>query len=54
MEEQRSNISDRLGFDPHVYDISSLAYRDLAITGNDQTILVTGESELSAESVDQV
>ncbi|MGK3749251.1 MAG: myosin heavy subunit, partial [Bacillariaceae sp.] len=27
-----------------VYEISSLAYRDLATTGNDQTILVTGES----------
>jgi myosin heavy subunit len=44
LEERRSNIYDRLGFDPHVYEISSLAYRDLAITGNDQTILVTGES----------
>lgn len=44
LEEQRSNIYDRLGFEPHVYELSSLAYRDLVITGQDQTILVTGES----------
>eukprot|EP00536_Pseudo-nitzschia_multiseries_P000942 jgi/Psemu1/234140/estExt_Genewise1.C_120009 len=34
----------KLGLDPHVYEVSSLAYRDLAITGRDQMILVTGES----------
>lgn len=35
---------DRLGFEPHVYEVSSMAYRGLATTGQDQTILVTGES----------
>jgi myosin heavy subunit len=35
---------DRLGFDPHVYEVSALAYRGLARSGQDQTILVTGES----------
>lgn len=41
---ERQNIYDRLGFDPHVYEVSALAYRGLARSGQDQTILVTGES----------
>jgi myosin heavy subunit len=41
---EKKSIYDELGFDPHVYEVSSLAYRGLATTGQDQTILVTGES----------
>ena len=33
-----------LGFEPHVYEVSSLAYRGLAVDRKDQTILVSGES----------
>jgi myosin heavy subunit len=35
---------DRLGIEPHVYEVSSSAYRGLALEQTDQTILVTGES----------
>eukprot|EP00581_Thalassiosira_minuscula_P009908 CAMPEP_0183708778 /NCGR_PEP_ID=MMETSP0737-20130205/4981_1 /TAXON_ID=385413 /ORGANISM="Thalassiosira miniscula, Strain CCMP1093" /LENGTH=1321 /DNA_ID=CAMNT_0025936715 /DNA_START=22 /DNA_END=3987 /DNA_ORIENTATION=- len=35
---------EKLGIDPHPYETSSLAYLGLALEGNDQTILVTGES----------
>jgi myosin-5 len=42
--KEKQNIYDRLGFDPHVYEVSSMAYRGLARTNQDQTILVTGES----------
>ncbi|KAL7529623.1 hypothetical protein ACHAXR_003060, partial [Thalassiosira sp. AJA248-18] len=35
---------EKLGINPHVYETSSLAYLGLAVDGNDQTILVTGES----------
>ena len=35
---------DRLGYDPHVYETSCLAYRGLAIDKRNQTILVSGES----------
>ena len=35
---------EKLGINPHVYETSSLAYLGLALSGNDQTILVTGES----------
>lgn len=38
------NNYERLGFEPHVYEVSALAYRGLATTGQDQAILVTGES----------
>jgi myosin heavy subunit len=41
--EQKS-LYDRIGLEPHVYEVSSLAYRGLATEGQDQTILVTGES----------
>jgi myosin-5 len=30
--------------DPHVYETSSLAYRGLVVDGEDQSILVSGES----------
>jgi myosin heavy subunit len=42
--KEQKNIYDRLGFEPHVYEVSALAYRGLAVTGIDQTILITGES----------
>ncbi|KAL9191102.1 hypothetical protein ACHAXT_000808 [Thalassiosira profunda] len=35
---------EKLGINPHVYETSSLAYLGLAVEGNDQTIVVTGES----------
>ena len=34
----------RTGVEPHVYETSSLAYRGLAVDGQDQSILVSGES----------
>ena len=34
----------KIGVKPHVYEVSSLAYRGLIVDGKDQTILVTGES----------
>ena len=34
----------KAGLDPHVYEVSSLAYRGLALEGNHQSILVSGES----------
>ena len=34
----------KLGFQPHVYETSSLAYRGLALEKRNQTILVSGES----------
>jgi myosin heavy subunit len=41
---EQKKMYDRLGFEPHVYEVSALAYRGLAVTGTDQTILITGES----------
>ena len=38
------SMYDKLGFDPHVYETSCLAYRGLALERRNQTILVTGES----------
>ena len=35
---------ETLGYDPHVYEISCMAYRGLALSGESQTILVSGES----------
>jgi myosin-5 len=35
---------DRLGYEPHVYEVSALAYRGLAQDKKDQVILVSGES----------
>jgi len=34
----------RSRLEPHVYEVSSLAYRGLALEGDDQSILVSGES----------
>lgn len=38
------SVYDKLGFDPHVYETSCLAYRGLATSRKNQTILVSGES----------
>lgn len=35
---------DRLGHEPHIYEVSASAYRGLTLDGKDQTILVSGES----------
>lgn len=35
---------DKLGYEPHVYEVSALAYRGLAQDRKDQVILVSGES----------
>jgi myosin V len=39
-----SSEYDRLGCEPHIYEVSSLAYRGLKLDRKDQTILVSGES----------
>jgi myosin V len=41
-KEQGANYRSKL--DPHVYETSSLAYRGLTVEGDDQSILVSGES----------
>ena len=42
---QKSGAHDpRSLLEPHVYEASSLAYRGLALEGEDQSILVSGES----------
>ncbi len=38
------SIYSRLGLEPHVYELASLAYRGLASNRQNQTILVSGES----------
>lgn len=38
------SMYERLGMDPHVYEVSCLAYRGLASDRQNQTILVSGES----------
>ena len=54
-EEKRSYYSQRLvweehkkdareGLEPHVYEVSALSYKGLAFGGEDQSILVSGES----------
>jgi myosin heavy subunit len=35
---------DKLGYEPHIYEVSALAYRGLARDRKDQVILVSGES----------
>lgn len=35
---------DRLGHEPHIYEVSASAYRGLALEGINQTVLVSGES----------
>ena len=42
-EEFKSRY-ERLGVEPHVFEVSSSSYRNLSVDGADQTILVTGES----------
>lgn len=37
-------MDGRATLEPHVYETSSLAYRGLAVEGEDQSILVSGES----------
>lgn len=50
VDHETSNLTElktlyeKLGYEPHVYEVSALAYRELATTGQDQAILVTGES----------
>ena len=41
---QDSEKDPREGIEPHVYEVSALAYKGLAFEGNDQSILVSGES----------
>ncbi|GKY95842.1 hypothetical protein MPSEU_000544800 [Mayamaea pseudoterrestris] len=42
---QEDNDKDaRDGMDPHVYEVSALSYKGLAFGGEDQSILVSGES----------
>lgn len=54
-ENQRKHYSNKLvwepsekdprdGLEPHVYEVSSLSYKGLAFGGEDQSILVSGES----------
>ena len=54
-EEKRSYYSNRVvwsdnkkdpreGMEPHVYEVSALSYKGLAFGGDDQSILVSGES----------
>ncbi len=43
-EEDAFSQYNKLGFDPHVYETSCLAYRGLLKNEGNQTILVTGES----------
>jgi myosin-5 len=54
-EEKRNHYSNRLvwepsdcdprgSLDPHVYEVSALSYKGLAFEGEDQSILVSGES----------
>lgn len=38
------SMYDKLGVEPHVYEVSSLAYRGMFLDRKDQTILVSGES----------
>ena len=42
--EEFKTCYERLGIEPHVFEVSSLSYRGLSVDGADQTILVTGES----------
>jgi len=43
-DERELTGCDQREMEPHVYEVSSMAYRSVATTGQDQTILVTGES----------
>ncbi|KAL7561368.1 hypothetical protein ACA910_001472 [Epithemia clementina (nom. ined.)] len=39
-----SSVYGRLGFEPHVYEVSAMAYRGMFLEQKNQTILVSGES----------
>jgi myosin heavy subunit len=41
---QISKNDPRRGLEPHIYEVSSLSYAELAFRGNNQSILITGES----------
>jgi len=43
-EEHEGDSDARALVEPHVYEVSSLAYKGLAFGGDDQSILVSGES----------
>ena len=38
------SVYNKLGIEPHVYEVSALAYRGMFLNRKDQTILVSGES----------
>mmetsp|Transcript_21611 Transcript_21611/g.30276 ORF Transcript_21611/g.30276 Transcript_21611/m.30276 type:complete len:1250 (-) Transcript_21611:67-3816(-) len=40
----RQDVDPKTDVEPHVYETSSMAYRGLAVDGQDQSILVSGES----------
>jgi myosin V len=42
--EDHGEKDAREGMEPHVYEVSALSYKGLAFGGNDQSILVSGES----------
>ncbi len=42
--QNAAKADPRKRLEPHVYEVSALAYRGLAINGEDQSILVSGES----------
>ena len=39
-----TNVYDRMGVEPHIYEVSSLAYQGLLLKQENQTIIVSGES----------
>lgn len=41
---EKTQRDPREGLEPHVYEVSALSYKGLAFGGNDQSILVSGES----------
>jgi myosin V len=41
---ENSEKDPRIGLPPHIYEVSSLCYKGLALGGKDQSILVSGES----------
>lgn len=41
---QNSTTDPRQGLEPHIYEVSSLSYAELAFQGTNQSIIITGES----------
>jgi len=41
---EKSDMDPRIGLPPHIYEVSSLCYKGLALDKQDQSILVSGES----------